>query len=768
MKRNAWIRLCLIALSLVMAVSMFACGNKNNDETTTAAPGTPTTEAPSTEPTEASTTETTEATQAPTSETTQAPTSETAEAPTSETTQAPTTETTEAPTTETTEAPTTETTEAPTTETTEAPTTETTEAPTTETTEAPTTETTEAPTTETTEAPTTEAPVEGDFLEFWDADDLVYDISAPKYYVESTKDGVIFENTFNEDAFITFFTGRTGDNLTATGKYLFMKYRAPEQDIRVQIFTATDADKPTGNRTYNMDPSNFIVNDNEWHLLILDLSTVISMSAAEDGQYYLQHFRLDIEGSEYVYLELAYIGITDEITDIMEYAMKTETEENLLAICPHIDELMEDGVYVDEDSHTILCALCGYTSFEDHTYDSNAVWNAEAGRYEAPCTVCHDAVEVRGWQWSRDYSDYAEGHRFAANGGGSSHSVQNGALVMNVNGNLHTIYGGTGSWGGVSVGIGAGKLGRYYVFKYRVTEALNDAETVKIALRVSGKSKEIDLNADGEWHVMIVDLTELGLSATDGLVESTGDHWFINYFDANLITYEVAFEACADSFDRITLDQDVCPHPDDARNFQYIDSDTHGIVCGVCGKVADAAAHVATHGVWDETLGYYATACAQCGEVFSDEDFGCTVGGEAEELFTNLHQWNLNRTVEDSFVKYTKTKSEVFCATYFNINPNGVATGKYMVIKYRVNSEKAELFTIKYTSSGSMAHINVENDGEWHVAVVELGADFTDGDVRLLLYHEGGSNKGWEEGDSLDIDWVYMYEELPEAYQPAE
>ena len=200
----------LIALSLVMAMSMFACGNKVNDETT-AAPSTPTTEAPTSQPTEA-----------------------------------PTTQPTEAPTTQPTEAPTTEPTEAPTTETVETPTTET---PTTQPTEAPTTETTEAPTTE-----TTEAPVEGDFLEFWDKDDLYYEISGPAYYIEQTANGVIYENTFGTDAPLGFFSGRPAggqEGAVATGKYFFMKYKAPAQNIYVQFFTATDSAVPVGNRFAN-------------------------------------------------------------------------------------------------------------------------------------------------------------------------------------------------------------------------------------------------------------------------------------------------------------------------------------------------------------------------------------------------------------------------------------------------------------------------------------------------------------------------------------
>ena len=691
MKINAWFRFCLIALCVVMAASMFACGNKKNDETTTAPVGT-----------------TTEATESPSTE---APATEETEAPTTETTEAPTTQTTEAPTTQTTEKPTTQTTEKPTTETTEKPTTETTEAPTTETTEAPTTETTEAPTTETTEEIVTEPPVEGDFLEFWDKDDLYYDVAFNKlvFTVDSTDNGVKLMSLKDGDAPTTFFEGRTAEkeNLTATGKYLFMKYKTFTEGMYIQIFTATDKTVPDGGRVYKLNDGKDIFADGEWHLLIIDLTECISAIApAEDGQYYLQHFRMDFEYEEGVSIEIAYIGLTDEIKDIADYAQATETEDSLKAVCPHPAECAV-GESVDASSHTTVCSLCGKAGEASaHVTDAGATWNEETGRYEATCTVC-GGVAAREWQWSRDYSDFADGHKFGSTGGGNSHSVQNGVLVMTPNGNT--------SWGGVSVTLnGATQVGQYYVLKYRVTEVANNAETAGINLRFGDKIKKIDLIADGEWHVVFVDISFGGTTA-NGLVTpaKADDHWFCNFADANLISYEVAFEGCVDSLDRMALSENECPHPEAAKKNVSIDAENHALSCVICGKqFGEAEAHNITEtpdvpaGCF--TPGYTGgSSCSDCGYIVeaatATDPVGHTAAGTSGE-FCSVCQTFIKADPSTLFNKFIGGASipavagvtsgwsangyRLYTRTtngegYLYPSYDGSETGQYMVLKFK-------------------------------------------------------------------------------------
>ena len=490
MKTNAWIRFCLIALSLVMAVSMFACGNMTNDETT-AAPSTPTTEAPTNAPTEA-------------------PTTEPIEAPTTETTEAPTTETTEAPTIGTTEAPATETTEAPTTVTTEAPATETTEAPATETTEAPATETTEAPTTETTEDPLTK-----DINEFFGKDQLL-NISASNYYVQETDDGVNFENTTGGDYPLFFFGGRGTDN-GPTGQYLFMKYKAPNQNIYIQIYSATDAAAPTGGKETVLYKDVDIYNDNEWHLLIIDLSKLIAMPTGEDGQYYIQHFRMDVEGSEFISIELAYLGITDDLNDIINYVNATETDESVAAICS-CPAMLQSPTPYSKDAHKLACQVCGKGAEIVHSGAACGAWDAELGYYasDVPCAVCGEEKYNVG----ANISVEAENITFWEYGWGTvgAPTVVDGvnAAIFKAHKNL-----GASSIGHLAINAGANVSGQHFVFRYRIDPADGETERVlgfKFATTAGAAtaSVEITLVTDGEWHVVYMDLSELAAFVADG------------------------------------------------------------------------------------------------------------------------------------------------------------------------------------------------------------------------------------------------------------
>ena len=723
MKINAWFRFCLIALCVVMAASMFACGNKKNDETTTAPVGT-----------------TTEATESPSTE-----------APATEETEAPTTETTEAPTTQTTEAPTTQTTEKPTTETTEKPTTETTEAPTTETTEAPTTETTEAPTTETTEEIVTEPPVEGDFLEFWDKDDLYYDVAFNKsvFTVDSTDNGVKLMSLKDGDAPTTFFEGRTAEkeNLTATGKYLFMKYKTFTEGMYIQIFTATDKTGPDGGRVYKLNDGKDIFADGEWHLLIIDLTECISAIApAEDGQYYLQHFRMDFEYEEGVSIEIAYIGLTDEIKDIADYAQATETEDSLKAVCPHPTECAV-GESVDASSHTTVCSLCGKAGEASaHVTDAGATWNEETGRYEATCTVC-GGVAAKEWQWSRDYSDYADGHTFGQNGKGGAHSVQNGILVMTPNGNT--------SWAGVSLGVdGATQVGQYYALKYRVTEVTTESETASINLRFGTIEQKIDLIADGEWHIMLVDISFGGTTA-NGLVTpaKADDHWFLNYVDANLISYEVAFEGCVDSLDRMALSENECPHPEAAKKNVSIDAENHALSCVICGKqFGEAEAHNITEtpdvpaGCF--TPGYTGgSSCSDCGYIVEAATATDPVGHKTTDLdgeycpvcksFINADPTTLfNKFIGGKDVPYVSALGDQWSANGYRVYTHtgsetyvypavaGGVTGQYMVLKYKATGTINFEFFQSTVQSGAKAGWSFRyypsTYDEWQYYIVDL------------------------------------------------
>lgn len=120
-----------------------------------------------------------------------------------------------------------------------------------------------------------------------------------------------------------------GDGSIVTGQYLMFKYRMPEQDIGAfEIYTSTQA------ASTKDDPSGFVslkskselnLRDNEWHIVIVDLSKAIpTYTAADDGKYYAKHLRFDWFNSVVPSItdyrtDLAYIAFFDDFGKAVDF-----------------------------------------------------------------------------------------------------------------------------------------------------------------------------------------------------------------------------------------------------------------------------------------------------------------------------------------------------------------------------------------------------------------------------------------------------------------
>ena len=362
-------------------------------------------------------------------------------------------------------------------------------------------------TTKTPEEEVTEDPLTADIPVFFNKNDLLK-VNAPHYYIEETDEGVIFENTLAKDAHLVLFSNRNNDQ-GATGQYLFIKYKAPAQEIYVEIFSATDSGAPTGTRRTALTPSDYLINDTEWHLAIIDLSALITFPKGEDGQYYIKHLRLDIEGSPLVYLEIAYIGLTDDLNDIINYVTATETEESAKAICPCLVSIQK-GVYADADSHTMTCQLCGKSTTAAHTGASYGVWNDELGYYvsDIACTVCNEK-----YNFGCTVGFEAENQTI----GGVWSSSQSKGTDGDISYNQISSNNGVGAWAAAyfhpnSAGV---VTGQYLVFRYRVP-ATEGTRVLTILTDTNGGysgTVKVDLIVDNQWHIAIVDLSQVAVYA---------------------------------------------------------------------------------------------------------------------------------------------------------------------------------------------------------------------------------------------------------------
>ncbi len=119
-------------------------------------------------------------------------------------------------------------------------------------------------------------------------------------------------------------------NKSATGQYLVIKYRATQQVGSIQIYTSTENASAAESGTKHLygeggTGNGLFIADGEWKIVIIDLSKAIkTFSAAENGDYYATHLRLDLfnfskpqEGGETAYVDLAYVGLCKDYTAIL-------------------------------------------------------------------------------------------------------------------------------------------------------------------------------------------------------------------------------------------------------------------------------------------------------------------------------------------------------------------------------------------------------------------------------------------------------------------
>ena len=273
MKKSVWFKLTLIVVSVAMALSLFACGDPVEDDTTA---------------------------------TTDAPTEQTTEAP-EQTTEAPE-QTTEAPE-QTTEAPE---------QTTEAPE-QTTEAPE-QTTEAPE-QTTEEPETETEEPDPINV-----YADPTEIAELAKKGNKKFGDIKVSEDGsyISLYGCGMEDANFPAYTGFAG---FVTGQYFVMKYRYPTTNKSIAPtnieFWCSTVNMGAGGTDNNRFP---VTADGEWHIIIVDLAKTATNSGRntydvnDDGVYSANYLRLDILNDptpDTDCIDIAYYGLHDDLGEIL-------------------------------------------------------------------------------------------------------------------------------------------------------------------------------------------------------------------------------------------------------------------------------------------------------------------------------------------------------------------------------------------------------------------------------------------------------------------
>ena len=322
---------------------------------------------------------------------------------------------------------------------------------------------------------------------------------------EMTANGVMFVNPNNKDGAITFFSGRVGDKVT--GQYFFIKYRTTE-NTHITIYTATDLPSPTNFRSKNLDASNYLLTDENWHLAIVDITTLFEFAANEIGLYTALHLKLDVEGGAGVWAEIAYVGLTDDLEDILKYVQATESEADIQSVCPCIVPFQSVS-YHDKNTHEALCKLCGKKQYLSHSGADHGTWKDNHNYYlsDTPCGVCG----IR-YNFGSNLFIEAESIRLSESAWTTSSFVahDNGVTYTQLFTNSES---GIWSAGYFSINPNKAVSGQYLVVRYRVPKSEGELVlTIQADTTNSGTSgykdvHDIPLIVDNDWHVAVIDLS---------------------------------------------------------------------------------------------------------------------------------------------------------------------------------------------------------------------------------------------------------------------
>ena len=184
-------------------------------------------------------------------------------------------------------------------------------------------------------------------------EDAVSDVPGYNVYINPTKLTSVGKNTLWKDHVIlaadgsyttfknyvtaeksdhrneSYFTFYSSDSGKATGQYVVIKYRANVQQGSITLWSSTENKGPSGSNNYDLDnPGNkngLFIADNEWHIVIVDLSKLIPTFNENGGKFVATHLRVDFfnfgksrePDDTQAQVDVAYLGFCDDFTEIL-------------------------------------------------------------------------------------------------------------------------------------------------------------------------------------------------------------------------------------------------------------------------------------------------------------------------------------------------------------------------------------------------------------------------------------------------------------------
>ena len=358
-----------------------------------------------------------------------------------------------------------------------------------------------------------------------------YDVNVPEGYFR------FFGNGTSKEVYINVF--KESVLYPTTGQYAVLKYRIPTTNTSsfygFDVFTSSSLDGAVGvDDFYNSRRT--VIADGEWHVLVIDLSAIASFIPDEDGQYRAKYMRFDIMNSSSPipatdYIDIAYFGISDSLEDIC--ALNSDMESLIFS---------QDGMLksIDTKTHEVI------TSPEEIKPDTGL--NLYINHIELDTCLTFYC----------DKTLYAEDFYIRYTAKGKSEAF---------------VYPYMDSTAPIAAG-------QYAVFKYRIpSDSAGDLSTFEIFASttepeaVGGSSLRFGgVVADGEWHVVIVDLSGLATYAPNPDGSYNPKHLRLDIIDQKKgsdFFIDLAYVAMHDDLDEIVA---FCA---DDEHITFIDTDAN-------------------------------------------------------------------------------------------------------------------------------------------------------------------------------------------------
>ena len=342
--------------------------------------------------------------------------------------------------------------------------------------------------------------------------------------------------TFKSKAGVTesFFTAYSNSTYHQSGQYFVIRYRAEKDMGNIEVFASTEnISAASGDNVHLRSVEGMLICNGEWQVAVVDLSKAVKAFSEKEGVgYCAKYIRLDIINRAFDderSIDVAYVGISKSLEDIIAL------NEDMSSI------MMFDGIRAVD------------------------ILNPDEGGEDTEKPEEPDPIN-----WYLDPEEIVGASKTKYTQGFSSIKVSEDGEYVRFTGDSAKTEGFFATF--IDDGI---KSGKYAVIKYRIPttnpETLVNFEifTGEVnSVPTSGDNFRIEVVHDGEWHILVIDLTKV--TNKDGEPIASGDDFAAKYFRVDLFNkavssesyIDVAFIGLSDNLDDISKIEGETPDDD--------------------------------------------------------------------------------------------------------------------------------------------------------------------------------------------------------------